>query len=313
MDHAWRMNRRDVKPAFPPKRLWELGTQYARESLWYDNDEPAVKFTGFCFGMSAARFGATPGKEGFQRHATFSFGSFDIGWCNQNAEWGVVLLQDYIWNRNQESLTKGERALDFWAENGRLPNGLFLTEWGIKLGIEKWGSHNANYLGRPAMPREYFLDCVNLGYGAYNYLVASELAGKIGKRKPLWRQMGVGVCDFLADQILPDGTFGKAWSLEGACLSQADTTGAFILMPMLKAYRMTHEAKYLQTAKRAFRAYLERDLDRFVCSSGAIDSDTIDREAGVPLLIAAMDLYDLTGSKEYLRHAELAAYYLASW
>ena len=313
MDHAWRMNRRDVKPSFSPKRLWELGTQYARESLWYDNDDPAVKFTGFCFGMSAATFDAVPGPEGFQKHAVFSFGSFDIGWCNQNAAWGVVLLQDYIWNRNQDSLTKAEKSLDFWAENGRLPSGLFLTEWGIKLGLKSWGSHNSTYLGRPANPGEYFLDCENLGFGAYNYLVASELAEKIGIKKPLWRKIALDACDFFVTHALPDGTFGKAWSLEGECLNPGFTTGAFILMPMLKAYKITRETKYLETAKRAFRTYLERDLDHFICTSGAIDADTIDREAGVPLLLAALDLYELTGSKEYLEATELAAYYLASW
>jgi hypothetical protein len=314
MDHAWRLNRHDVKPSFPPKRLWELGTRFAKESLWYDNDDAKVKFTGFCFGMSAPKFDATPGPDGFQKFPVFSaFGSFDIGWCNQNAEWGVVMLQDYIWNRNQDSLTKGERSLDFWAENGRLPSGLFLTEWGIKLGISPWGSHNATYLGREAKPDEYFLDCVNLGFGAYNYLVASELAEKIGLHKPLWRKMPLDACDFFVRHALPDGTFGKAWSLEGECLQPGFTTGAFILMPMLKAYRITREAKYLEAAKRAFKAYLERDLDHFICTSGAIDGDTIDREAGVPMLFAAMDLYELTGSKEYLKALELAAYYLASW
>ncbi|NJD64740.1 MAG: hypothetical protein FIB00_05780, partial [Chloroflexi bacterium] len=96
MDHAWRLNRHDVKPSFPPRRCWELGTQFARESLWYDNDDEKVKFTGFCFGMSAPTFDATPGPEGFKNYPVFSaFGSFDIGWCNQNAEWGVVMLQDY--------------------------------------------------------------------------------------------------------------------------------------------------------------------------------------------------------------------------
>ena len=47
MDHAWRLNRHDVKPSFPPERLWELGTQFARESLWYDKED----FTGFSVGL----------------------------------------------------------------------------------------------------------------------------------------------------------------------------------------------------------------------------------------------------------------------
>jgi hypothetical protein len=314
MDHAWRLNRRDVKPSFPPKRLWELGTQYARESLWYDKED----FTGFSFGLSRVahgfmgdpleQMGHGDVKDGWQQRTTF-----EIGWCNQNAGWGMVLLQDYIWNRNQDSLSKGERGLDFWAENGRLPCGLFYTHWFIKLGKARWGPHNANFLGRPTKPGEYFLDCCNLGFGAYEYLVASELAEKIGKQKPVWRKLGMDTCNFFVDHALPDGTFGKAWSLKGECLDPNNTTGAFILMPMLKAYRMTREAKYLETARRAFRAYLERDLDRLHCTSGAIDADTIDRESAVPLLMAAMDLYELTGSKEYLRHTELASYYLASW
>ncbi|MFL6416688.1 MAG: hypothetical protein ACJ74Y_13580 [Bryobacteraceae bacterium] len=298
-DHAWRLNRRDVKASFPPKRLWELGTQYARESLWYDKDD----FTGFSFGLDRVQ-------DKWIQRAT---GRFEIGWCNQNAALGTALIQDYIWNRNEDSLHKGERAMDFWANNGRLPCGLFYTHWDMKLGKEKWAYHNPTYLGRPTKPGEYFLDTVNLGHGAYQYLLASELIEKCGKQKPVWRQLGLDTCNFFVDHVLPDGTFGKAYSLKGECLNPGFTTGAHILWPMLKAYRMTHDARYLETARRAFRAYLERDLDRFICTSGAVDADTIDREAAVPLLFAALDLYELTGSKEYLKHAELASYYLASW
>jgi hypothetical protein len=299
MDHAWRMNRHNVKASFPPERLWELGTQYARESLWYDKED----FTGFSFGLDRQ------GDGWIQRQT----GRFEIGWCNQNAGMATILLQDYILNKNQESLTKGERALDFWAENGRLPCGLFHTHWDAKLGKERWAYHNREFLGRPTKPGEYFLDCVNLGFGAYYFLLASELAEIIGKQKPVWRKLGMDACDFFVNHALPDGTFGKAWSLEGECLQPGFTTGAHILWPMVKAYKMTKDEKYLKTAQRAFRVYVDRDLDHFICTGGALDADTIDREAGVPLLLAAMDLYDITGSKEYLADAELAAYYQASW
>ncbi len=305
MDHAWRLNRRDVKPSFPPKRLWELGTQYARESLWYDKDD----FTGFSFGLDRE------GDGWVQRYRDPRglAGRFEIGWCNQNAGMATVLIQDYISNKNQESLTKGERALDFWADNGRLPCGLFHTHWDGKLGKARWGYHNATFLGREAKPGEYYLDCVNLGFGAYYFLLASELIEKCGKQKPVWRKLGLDACDFFVDHVLPDGTYGKAWSLDGECLAPDCTTGAHILWPMMKAYQMTGDKKYLESARGAFQTYLDRDLDRFVCTGSALDADTIDREACVPLLIAALDLYDATGSKEYLRHAELAAYYLASW
>ncbi len=305
MDHAWRLNRRDVKPSFPPKRLWELGTQYARESLWYDKED----FTGFSFGLDRE------GDGWVQRYKDRSgpAGRFEIGWCNQNAGVATVLIQDYISNKNQESLTKGERALDFWAENGRLPCGLFHTHWDAKLGKDRWAYHNATFLGRPAKPGEKFLDCVNLGFGAYYFLLASELIEKCGKQKPLWRKLGMDAMDFFVDHALSDGTYGKAWSLEGECLQPGFTTGAHLLWPMMKAYQITRNRKYLTSAQRAFKTYVERDLDHFICTGSALDADTIDREAGVPLMIAALDLYDATGSKGYLRDAELAAYYLASW
>ncbi|MEO8596245.1 MAG: hypothetical protein ABI759_23200 [Candidatus Solibacter sp.] len=304
-DHAWRLNRKDVKPSFPPQRLWELGTQYARESLWYDKED----FTGFSWGLDRE------GEKWVQRHQDRGqpSGRFEIGWCNQNAGMAAVLLQDYILHKNEESLAKGEKALDFWANNGRLPCGLFHTHWDAKLGKERWAYHNATFLGRPAKPGEYFLDTCNLGFGAYYYLLASELAEKMGKPKPVWRQLGIDACNFFVDHVLPDGTFGKAWSLQGECLAPGYTTGAHILWPMVKAYKMTKDARYLQAARRGFRAYVDRDLDRLTCTGGAIDADTIDREAGVPLMLAAMDLYDITGEKEYLRDAELAAYYLATW
>jgi hypothetical protein len=81
---------------------------------------------------------------------------------------------------------------------------------------------------------------------------------------------------------------------------------------MLKAYRMTKDARYLATARRAFRTYVDRDLSHLDCWGSALDADTIDQESGPPLLLAALDLYEITGEKQYLRDAELAGYYLAT-
>ena len=299
MDHAWKLNRHTVKASFPPKRLWELGTQFARDTLWYDKPD----FTGFNIGVNLV-----DGKW-VQRAGA----RFEIGWCGQNGGYATALLQDYIWNKNRESLEKGEKTLDFWTQNGRLKCGLFYTHFDVKLGATSWAAFNPTFLGRPLKPGERFIDTHNLGHGAYQFLLASELAEKCGLHKPQWRQVGMDTCNFFLDHALPDGTYGKAWSLEGECLAPGFTTGAQLILPMLKAYRMTHNRRYLESARRAFRAYLERDLDHMTCTGGALDADTIDREGGVPLLYAALDLYELTGSKEYLRHAELAGYYLASW
>jgi len=54
-------------------------------------------------------------------------------------------------------------------------------------------------------------------------------------------------------------------------------------------------------------------MDQVICTSGAIDADTIDKESGLPLLFAALDLYELTSEKAYLRDAETAGYYMSTW
>jgi hypothetical protein len=279
--------------------LWELGIQFAQESLWYEEPD----FVGFNIGLSRT-------KDGWQQQPK---ARFESGWCGQNASFGAAMLQDYLWHKNPESLRKGMSALDFWAENGRLKCGLFYTHFDVKLGAQKWAAFNPTFLGRTAGPSERFLDTCNLGYGAYFYLLASELALKCGSSKPAWRQLGLDTCNFFVEHALADGTFGKAWSLDGHCLAADGTTGAHLIWPMLKAYRMTGDARYLTVARRAFRAYVDRDLNQVHCWGSAIDQDCIDRESGQPLLLAALDLYEITGEKQYLRDAETAGYYLASW
>lgn len=309
LDTAWQLNRHDIQEWYSPRRLWNLGIQYAHESLWYEESD----FVGFSVGLTRK------GDSWMQRPAV----RFESGWCGQNASLGTAMLQDYLWNDNPESLRKGMRALDFWAENGRLKCGLFYTHFDVKLEaldrlpnnatLVGWAPYNPTFLGRPTEPSERYVDTCNLGYGAYFYLYASELAQRCGRTKPAWRQLGLDTCNFFADHALADGTFGKAWSLDGHCLDEDATTGAHILWPMLKAYRMTLDPRYLATARRAFRTYVDRDLEHLDCWGSAVDADAIDKESGQPLLLAALDLYEITGEKRYLRDAELAGYYLASW
>jgi hypothetical protein len=299
LDTAWQLDRHEMHSWYPSGRLWALGIQFAQESLWYEEAD----FVGFNIGLSRT-------KDGWRQQPK---ARFEIGWCGQNASLGTAMLQDYLWNKNPESLRRGMRALDFWADNGRLQCGLFYTHFDVKLGAAKWAPYNPTFLGRPCEASERFVDTCNLGYGAYFYLLASELAQKCGSAKPAWQQLGLDTCNFFVEHALADGTFGKAWSLDGHCLAEDGTTGAHLVWALLKAYRMTGDARYLAVSRRAFRTYVDRDLNQLNCWGSAIDHDCIDRESGQPLLLAALDLYDITGEKQYLRDAEMAGYYLASW
>ncbi|MFC1693728.1 hypothetical protein ACFL1R_09510 [Candidatus Latescibacterota bacterium] len=309
LDHAWNINSHQVKVWFSPKRIWDLSIQFGHESLWHEQSD----FVGFLTGAGHWNPKLVM-KEIDGRQEWNSPMQFEIGWVGQAAALGSAMLQDYLWNNNEESLQKSEISMDFWAKNARLKCGLFYTHFDMKRGMQSWGAHNRNFLDRPSKPSEKgFLDTCNLGHGMYHYLLASELVEKCGKPKPLWREVGLDACNFFLDHPLSDGTYGKAWSPEGECLAEGSTTGAYVLWPMVKAYRMTGDNSYLESARRAFRTYVDRDLKHMHCWGAAIDQNCIDKESCWPLLMAALDLYEITGEKEYLRDAEMAGYYLASW
>lgn len=208
-----------------------------------------------------------------------------------------MMLQDYLYTKDEDSWRRGEAALNFWARNGRFANGLFYTQFDECL------------KGNPN-PR---LETCNLGGGAYAYLVAAELADKAGRPQPLWREMALGVCDFFVAHQLPDGRFGRYWYADGTLIEADGTVGSWIIWPLIKAYRLTHKAEYLQAAEEGYRYYADSDLARFCITAGALDTDCIDKEGAFPLLMAGLELYEITSDRYYLQQAERAAYYLATW
>ena len=300
MDHAWRLNRHTIKPSFAPKRVWELGTQFARETLWYDQPD----FTGFNIGCHLVNGKWEQSK--IQR--------FEIGWCGQNGAYASALLQDYIWNKNAESLAKGQRTLDFWAQNGRLQCGLFYTHFDVKLGAEShWGPHNVTFLGRPLKPGERYVDTLNLGHGAYQFCC-------LGTGREVW----------LAQAVMAAGGTGHLQFFPGASAAGRHLREGLVAPRRVPGSRVHHrrgdavdhgqglpdDARPPLSGIRAPglpRLCGTRPRSRMTCTGGALDADTIDRKAGVALLFGALDLYDVAGSKEYLRDAELAGYYMASW
>jgi hypothetical protein len=283
LDEAWAQFYHEVPARYPPQQLWALGIQFAKESLWVESDE----FVGFSIGLTLQD------GQWVQR----PFWRYEIGWCGQGAGLAVALLQDYLWHGDEDSWRRGEAALDFWMNRGRFPNGLFYTNFDYAL---------EGILNPP-------LDTCNLGWGAYHYLCAWEMAEKASRPRPEWLNMGLGVCNFFSRHAAPDGKLGRFWNAEGHLLDVDGTIGSFLIWPLIKAYRITHERSYLQAAEQAYRAYAEDDLARVQCTAGALDTDCIDKESAWPLLIAGLDLYEVTGNPYYLCQAELAAYYMASW
>jgi hypothetical protein len=284
LDEAWRQFAHDVPRRRTPREVWDLGIRYAKTSLWVDRPE----YVGFAFSLE-------PKGEGFVQ-ATWPW-RYEIGFVGQAAALGAFMVQDFLSTGNEDSWRRGAAALDFWAKSGRYSNGLFVNR----------------YDDRIALVDDPILTTRNLGDGAYFFLLASELAEKAGRAQPLWRETGLGPCNFFVGHALPGGTFGKKWRASGTLVDADGTIGAFMIPPLIKAYRLTGRDEYLQTAVRAFRAYADDDLDAVCLTAGAIDQDTIDKETGYPLLSGGLDLYEITHDRYYLGAARRAAYYLASW
>jgi hypothetical protein len=272
--------------------LWALGLEYLRSCLWVDDG----KFTGFSIGLlpDGVHSKAAPGKQWKQRLR----GRYEIGWAGQNFANAWILMQDYISNGRRASLDDAVRMFDLWEKNARVENGLFHAMYDGLIGGRVEGS----------------VDTCNLGWGALMAMEGYETAGSLGLDKPRWLDMGLRCCDFFAEAWKRFGTFGKLWALDGfRCLDETGTVGAFMLMPMLKAYRLTENKIYLDTAEAAFRFYKERDLDDMACCAGALDTDCIDCETAHSLLYSAIRLYEITGRSAYLDSAVKAAEYIATW
>jgi hypothetical protein len=285
LDHAWHMGPRDSAMPRSPEELWRLGVAFAKQSLWAEEGT----FRGFSIGLSW-RDGAWRQREKWR---------YEIGWCGQNASLAASLIHDHLADRDSDSLERGLAALDSWVAHGTLPNGLIRCHFDFVLGLED--------------PAREVQDACNLGQAAGGLLDAADLASRAGAERPAWREAALRLCDFVTAQMQPDGRLGKAWRNDGTCVDPNGTIGAFLIPPLVRAERLTGEARYLDAAKLAYRFYaslFERDG---YTTAGALDTHCIDKESAIPLLEGGLALFERTEDRHYLAAAELAAAYLSTW
>jgi hypothetical protein len=287
VDAAWELNARPVRPRFEPEELWELGVQFAADSLWAEEKG----FSGFSIGLRW-----DPQEQGWVQRQAWKY---EIGWAGQNLSLANAMLHDYLLSKERTSLDKGVRCLDTWLRNARLKNGLFRTHYDHLIGL--------------ADPKDEVQDACNLGHAAQGYFEAYDLAARCGLKRPEYRTAALGVCDFALRAMRADGRIGKAWRNDGRVADLEGTIGAFLIPPLVTAYRATHKAAYLEGAERAFAFYFDEFVKNGFTTAGALDTYCIDKESATPLLKAALELHDVTGKEAYLRRAEDVSYYLATW
>jgi hypothetical protein len=287
VDAAWSLNARPVRPRFEPEELWELGVQFAADNLWAEEKG----FNGFSIGLRW-----DPVEQGWVQRQAWKY---EIGWAGQNVSLANSMLHDHLLSREKTSLDKGIRCLDTWLRNARLKNGLFRCHYDYIIGLED--------------PKDEVQDACNLGHAAQGYFEAYDLAARCGLRKPEYRAAALGVCDFALKAMSANGRIGKAWRNDGKTVDAEGTIGAFLIPPLVTAYRATHKAAYLEGAEKAYAFYFDEFAKNGFTTAGALDTHCIDKESATPLLKAGLELYDVTGKEMYLRRAEDVSYYLATW
>jgi len=292
-DRAYSLLERDTESIFTREEVQELSIRFARDSL-LQRDEYGTYFN---IGLLPEGSHSVKGREDLvwkirEQDRT------EIGWCGQNATLARSLMEHGIRSGDQSFIDTGIEVLDTWMRHGGpLPSGLIRITLD---GLWKARSHET-------------ADVCNLAWGAWQLLVAYETALGVGVEKPEWRLAALGVCDFFVGHYDPERGFGHSWKLDGTPVASDGTGGAFLLIPLLKAFEQTGNEAYLECVIQAYEGYARRDLDRMQCTAGALDTDCVDKETGWPLLKTALDLFEKTGEPHYLKDARKAGYYLLSW
>jgi hypothetical protein len=221
---------------------------------------------------------------------------FELAWCGQNILFSRMLIEDYIRFGNKESLDEAIEILDTRVALCTASSGL--------LAAQLRDFENLDVAAA---------DTCNMGYGAYELIRTYLTLKRIGIDKPEYFNAAKGLCDFFVEHFDAEFGFGKKWRLDGVCLDKGGTIGGFVIPTLIKAYEVTGLKKYLDLAERSMRFYMERDLDKFVSTAGALDTCCVDKETSFPFIVSGILLYENTKNEIYLEYAKKSAYYFTSW
>ena len=290
IDFAWQYFRRELTMARQPEEIHKMDVTYAR-MMWHKKADGLV---GFSFGLRWDEFQCM-----YVRRP-----EFEIGWVGQNASLACTLLGEYVQTGDTDARDKALSVLDSWVKHASLPAGVFFVK--LVCPPDRIDS-------RPNGNIPLDLDACNLGTGATYFFKASRLCKKAGIHRPEYEKMALDLCDFAVRTQRENGEFAKSYFLDGSVNSAHGSVGAFLILPLLDAWELTGEKKYLDCALRAFDFYNGAFQENGYTTAGALDSNCIDKESAAPILRAAIRLQAITGDSRYIGWAEDLAYYLSTW
>ena len=288
LDFAWRFYGHKLPAPMQPEDMWRYSIAFMK-SLWTLEKDGFVAFN-----------------RGLQWYKSTCFYAkrdqikYELGWVGQSASASNTLLYEYLRTGDKDAYEKASMCLDAWPKYTKLE------------GVE--GLVQIKFDGAPVdQTREIPIDACNLGQGATQYFLAADLMEKCGTPRPEYIDYAMGMVNFVVSHQKESGEFAKSWNKDGSVRQQNGTIGAFLIPPVLEAYKRTGDAKYRDSAVRAFDCYYKELSDNGFTTAGALDTYCIDKESASPLLEAALALYDVTKDEKYVACAEDVAWYISTW
>jgi len=254
--------------------------------------------------MTAVKMGRGNGL--FQSFYEYTAGSFLV----RGLEAATIFARLGKESGNSSYTDIAERIGEFFLA-GALPNGLHRDCYSLK--EKHWGG----YLGVGTPPE--LQDGANTrcnGEVMVNYLRLYKLLKDAGRERRDFLELAEENAAFYIEHQLggdEEGSFGRWWDVTGKPLNVLGTNGAYIISLLIELEKTTGKRENIDRALQMAGKHYASLIGRSAFFGDTLDADCVDKEAGVSLLRAFLDLYEWTQEEPYLQYARLCAGYVLSW
>ncbi|MFA5077858.1 MAG: hypothetical protein WC541_00055 [Dehalococcoidia bacterium] len=194
---------------------------------------------------------------------------------------------------------------------GALPNGLHRDCYSLKDG--RWGG----YIGVGTPPElQMGANTRCNGEVMVNYLRLYKLLKAQGRERPEFLELVEKNAAFYIEHQLKgdeEGSFGRWWDISGVPMNTLGTNGAYIISLLVELEKTTGKRDDIDGALEKAGRYYASLVDKGAFYADTLDADCVDKEAGVALLRAFLDLFERSRDEFYLKYARLSAGFILSW
>jgi hypothetical protein len=194
---------------------------------------------------------------------------------------------------------------------GALPNGMHRDCYSLKDG--RWGGYIG--VGTPEKLQKGANARCN-GETMVNYLRLYKILEDAGRRANQFMDVAKWNAEFYIEHQLKgeeEGSFGRWWDISGKPLNTLGTNGAYIISLLVELEKTVGKRDDIDDALEKAGKFYTGLVDRNGFYADTLDADCVDKEAGVGLLHAFLDLYERSHDGYYLKYSVLSAGFVLSW